>query len=73
MRPPHLCRKVAAIIAGGTDLLGALRFEILPTHPEVVVNLNSIPGLGESLGGNLALIRLASKFASSAELSNPLP
>ncbi len=35
----------AAIIAGGTDLLGALRFEILPTHPEVVVNLKSIPGL----------------------------
>ena len=35
----------AAMIAGGTDLLGALRFEILPTHPEVVVNLKSIPGL----------------------------
>ena len=35
----------AAIIAGGTDLLGALRFEILPAHPEVVVNLKSIPGL----------------------------
>jgi xanthine dehydrogenase YagS FAD-binding subunit len=35
----------AAIIAGGTDLLSALRFEVLPTHPEVVVNLKSIPGL----------------------------
>jgi xanthine dehydrogenase YagS FAD-binding subunit len=35
----------AAIIAGGTDLLTALRFEILPTHPAVVVNLNSIPAL----------------------------
>ena len=35
----------AAIIAGGADLLSSLRFEILPTHPEVVVNLKSIPGL----------------------------
>jgi CO/xanthine dehydrogenase FAD-binding subunit len=25
----------AAIIAGGTDLLSALRFEILPAHPAV--------------------------------------
>jgi len=35
----------AALIAGGTDLLGGLRFEILPTHPETVVNLKTIPGL----------------------------
>jgi len=35
----------AALIAGGTDLLGRLRFEILPTHPEIVVNLKTIPGL----------------------------
>ncbi len=35
----------AAVISGGTDMLGAMRFEILPTYPEVVVNLKSIPGL----------------------------
>jgi xanthine dehydrogenase YagS FAD-binding subunit len=35
----------AAVISGGTDLLGAMRFEILPTYPEVVVNLKSIPGM----------------------------
>jgi xanthine dehydrogenase YagS FAD-binding subunit len=35
----------AALISGGTDLLGTMRFEILPSHPEVVVNLKSIPGL----------------------------
>jgi xanthine dehydrogenase YagS FAD-binding subunit len=35
----------AAAIAGGTDLLGAMRFEILRNSPEVVVNLKSIPGL----------------------------
>jgi xanthine dehydrogenase YagS FAD-binding subunit len=35
----------AAVISGGTDLLGAMRFEILPAYPEVVVNLKSIPGM----------------------------
>jgi xanthine dehydrogenase YagS FAD-binding subunit len=35
----------AALIAGGTDLLGIMRFEILPNYPEVLVNLKSIPGL----------------------------
>ncbi len=35
----------AALISGGTDLLGALRFEILPNYPEVLVNLKSVPGL----------------------------
>ena len=35
----------AAAISGGTDMLGAMRFEILPDYPEVVVNLKSIPDL----------------------------
>ena len=35
----------ASIIAGGTDILGAMRFEILPEYPGVLVNLKSIPGL----------------------------
>jgi xanthine dehydrogenase YagS FAD-binding subunit len=35
----------AAVISGGTDLLGTMRFEILPQYPEVLVNLKSIPGL----------------------------
>jgi xanthine dehydrogenase YagS FAD-binding subunit len=35
----------AVVIAGGTDLLGTMRFEILPDYPEVVVNLKSIRGL----------------------------
>jgi xanthine dehydrogenase YagS FAD-binding subunit len=35
----------AAIISGGTDLLGTMRFEILPNYPEVVVNLKTIPGM----------------------------
>ena len=35
----------AAMISGGTDLLGTMRFEILPNYPEVVVNLKTIPGM----------------------------
>jgi xanthine dehydrogenase YagS FAD-binding subunit len=35
----------ASVIAGGTDLLGKMKDEILPTYPEVIINLKSIPGL----------------------------
>ena len=35
----------AAVLSGGTDLLGTLRFEVLPTYPEVLVNLKTIPGM----------------------------
>ncbi len=35
----------AALISGGTDLLGTMRFEILPQAPEVLVNLKTVPGL----------------------------
>ena len=35
----------AALIAGGTDLLGILKTEILPDYPEALVNIKTIPGL----------------------------
>lgn len=35
----------ANVIAGGTDLLGKLKDEILPTYPESIINLKTIPGL----------------------------
>lgn len=35
----------AHVIAGGTDLLGKMKDEILPKYPEAVVNLKSIAGL----------------------------
>jgi len=35
----------ACINAGGTDLLGLLKDEYLPTYPEVLVNVKNIPGL----------------------------
>ena len=56
--------KSAAVIAGGTDLLGKMKDEILQTYPEALINIKSIPGLdgvaakgdGLSIG---ALMRLA--------------
>lgn len=35
----------ANIIAGGTDILGVMKDEILPRYPEALVNLKSIEGL----------------------------
>jgi len=35
----------ASVLSGGTDLLGTMRFEVLPNYPEVVVNLKSVSGL----------------------------
>ena len=37
--------KGAAVIAGGTDLLGKMKDEILPAYPEALVNIKTIPGL----------------------------
>jgi NADPH-dependent glutamate synthase beta subunit-like oxidoreductase len=35
----------AWILAGGSDLVGTMRFEVLQKYPEVVINLKTIPGL----------------------------
>jgi xanthine dehydrogenase YagS FAD-binding subunit len=35
----------AVVNAGGTDLVGALRFRILPDYPTTIVNLKTIPNL----------------------------
>ena len=35
----------ARMIAGGTDLLGILKDKILPTYPEVIINIKAIPKL----------------------------
>ena len=35
----------ACVIAGGTDLLGKMKDNILPSYPEALVNIKTIPGL----------------------------
>lgn len=54
----------ASLIAGGTDLLGVLKDEILPEYPDAVINIKTIPGLDrieeDDNGLNIGpLIRLA--------------
>lgn len=58
----------AVAIAGGTDLLGSLKDEILPTYPKTVVNLKTIPGLDyiKEEGGFLKIGALT-KIAEIAE------
>jgi xanthine dehydrogenase YagS FAD-binding subunit len=51
----------AVAIAGGGDLLGALKDDIFPIYPKTVVNLKSIPGLDTIRldGGTLVIGALA--------------
>jgi NADPH-dependent glutamate synthase beta subunit-like oxidoreductase len=35
----------AWLLAGGTDMIGTMRFEVLHDYPEAVINLKTIPGL----------------------------
>lgn len=39
------CNGRARIMAGGTDILGVLKDQILSNYPEVLVNIKTIPGL----------------------------
>lgn len=52
----------AKVIAGGTDLLGVMKKEILPESPEVIVDLKTIPGLSyiKEEGGVLKIGALTS-------------
>ena len=38
-------KEKAALIAGGTDLLGSLKDDVLPEYAEVLINIKTIPGL----------------------------
>ena len=74
----------ANLIAGGTDLFGKLKDEVMPNYPEAVVNLKTIPGLDfirqeDDLLKIGALTRLAdiaaepiikSKYAALAEAAS---
>ena len=61
----------ATLIAGGTDLIGQLKDNILPTYPEALINIKTIPGLDyiKEEGGLLkigAATRLADIAGSAA-------
>ena len=47
----------AAVIAGGTDIVGKMKDAILPAYPEALVNIKTIPGLSyiKESGGMLSI------------------
>jgi len=64
----------AKIIAGGTDLLGIMKFEILPEYPESLVNIKAIPDLDyiQEEGGVLKMGALTTlkDIASNTTINN---
>ena len=58
----------AAFIAGGTDLLGTLKDESLPTYPETVIDLKTIPDMdGIVEDGDAVRIGALATLAAVAE------
>ncbi len=70
-------RGKAKLIAGGTDLLGALKDKILPDYPEAIINIKTIPGLdyikedatGLKIGALARLVDIAESPAVKAKCS----
>jgi len=64
----NAARGNAMVIAGGTDLLGTLKDEILPVYPSIVIDLKSIDGLAEVEDkGDSLLIGALAKLADVAD------
>ena len=58
----------AAFIAGGTDLLGTLKDEILPTYPSTVIDLKTISGMDQiEDAGDVIRIGALAKLSDIAE------
>jgi xanthine dehydrogenase YagS FAD-binding subunit len=55
------------LIAGGTDLIGTLKDNILPTYPETLINLKTVPGLDYiKVEGGMLKIGAATRLADIA-------
>lgn len=64
-------RGKAVVNAGGTDLLGVLKDEILPGYPKVVINIKNIPGLA-SITENESGLTIGSLVKLSDIAGSPL-
>ena len=60
----------ATVIAGGTDLIGTLKDNILPVYPATLINIKTIPGL-DSIKEEVGMLKIgaAAKLADIA--ANP--
>jgi NADPH-dependent glutamate synthase beta subunit-like oxidoreductase len=65
------------LLAGGTDLLGVLKDKVLPTYPEVLVNIKGIPGLDsieqDKEGVKIGALAKLADVASSALIKKEYP
>ncbi len=60
----------AAVIAGGTDLLGRMKDLVLPSYPEALVNIKTIPGL-DAVGEDRGYLKIGALTRLSALASHP--
>jgi xanthine dehydrogenase YagS FAD-binding subunit len=61
----------AGIIAGGTDLLGKMKDLVLPTYPEALVNIKTIPGL-DSIREEGGMLKIGALTKLSAVAGHPV-
>ena len=61
----------AVLNAGGTDLLGILKDEILPKYPKMVINIKTIPGL-DSITQNNSGVTIGALTRLSNIVNSPL-
>jgi xanthine dehydrogenase YagS FAD-binding subunit len=61
----------AGIIAGGTDLLGKMKDQVLPAYPEALVNIKTIPGL-DSIREEDGMLKIGTLAKLSSIASHPV-
>ena len=61
----------AVIIAGGTDLLGKMKDQVLPTYPEALINIKTIPGL-DSIREECGMLQIGALTKLSAVAAHPV-
>jgi xanthine dehydrogenase YagS FAD-binding subunit len=61
----------AVIIAGGTDLLGKMKDQVLPTYPEALINIKTIPGL-DSIREEGGMLHIGALTKLSAVAAHPV-
>jgi len=61
----------AAVIAGGTDLLGKMKDTVLPDYPEALINIKTIPGL-DGIGEADGMLRIGALATLDQVANHPV-
>jgi xanthine dehydrogenase YagS FAD-binding subunit len=61
----------ATLIAGGTDLIGMLKDNVLPTYPTTLVNIKTIPGL-DSIKEEAGMLKIGAATRLADIAANPV-